>query len=140
MYKKIMNFLIMWFTGGTIYFFIEIIARGYSHYSMFICGGLCFATVGSFYEWLLSKRKNKGITEYIGLNILGLVSGGLIITLLEFITGIIVNVILGIGVWDYSGMKYNFMGQICLEYSFLWIILSGVIVKIYKDINRYILE
>ena len=49
-----------------------------------------------------------------------------IITGLELITGLIVNVWLGWDIWDYSDLPYNFKGQICLLYSVLWFFASSV--------------
>ena len=141
MQNKWIKDFIMWFTGGTIYFFLEIIARGYSHYSMFICGGLCFLLVGKMSRKIsgIQISNNKYLNKVLRY-LICVTTGGVIITLLEFVTGLIFNVCFHMGVWDYSNMKYNFMGQICLEYSILWIILSAVIKKIYDDISQFIFE
>ena len=53
-----------------------------------------------------------------------MVIGSIIITVLEFITGWIVNVVLHLGVWDYTMEPYNIAGQICLAYSNLWFLLA----------------
>ncbi len=50
--------------------------------------------------------------------------GGGIITVLERITGLCVNVWMGWNVWDYSNMPLNLWGQICLPYSLLWAAIS----------------
>ncbi len=67
------------------------------------------------------------INEHISWN-LGLIwqmlLGSGIITALELFTGLIVNVWLGWGVWDYSNMPLNLWGQICLPYSLLWVLIS----------------
>ena len=47
-----------------------------------------------------------------------------IITTVEFTVGIIVNVWLKLGVWDYSSKPYNLLGQVCLLYTNLWFLLS----------------
>ncbi|WP_442914636.1 putative ABC transporter permease [Lacrimispora sp.] len=39
--------------------------------------------------------------------------GDIIVTILEFITGYIVNIQFGWGVWDYSHIPGSIMGQIC---------------------------
>jgi uncharacterized membrane protein len=52
--------------------------------------------------------------------------GSLIITVLEFITGYVVNIKLGLNVWSYYDMPYNIMGQVCLPYTLLWFVLSLV--------------
>ena len=52
------------------------------------------------------------------------VIGAMGITALEFVTGCVVNLWLGWGVWDYSGLPGNIMGQICLQYTVLWVLVS----------------
>lgn len=47
-----------------------------------------------------------------------------VITLLEFLCGVLVNRVLGLSVWDYSAMPVNVMGQICITYSAAWCLLA----------------
>ena len=61
-----------------------------------------------------------------------------IITGVEFVTGLIVNVWLGLKVWDYSNLPYNVLGQICLLYVFIWFFLSPLAI-ISDDYLRYLL-
>lgn len=50
--------------------------------------------------------------------------GACIVTVLEFLTGCIVNLWLGWSVWDYSGLPGNVLGQICPQYCLLWLPVS----------------
>jgi uncharacterized membrane protein len=50
--------------------------------------------------------------------------GGLIITAIEFVFGVMLNLVFGLNVWDYSYEPYNLLGQICLSFSVMWIFLS----------------
>ena len=52
----------------------------------------------------------------------------MIITVAELFTGIVVNELLHMEVWDYSDMKYNYRGQICLTFSAIWAMVSLVCV------------
>jgi len=110
------KYLFLFLLGGFTYFYIEILFRGYSHFSMIICGGLAFIFCGLINQ--LCTFKISIITQML--------LSSIIITVLEFITGYIVNIQLGWNVWDYSGLPYNLYGQICLAYSFIWMILSLV--------------
>ncbi len=132
---KIYNNVILWLTGGIIYFYMEIAFRGYSHFSMLICGGVCFITVGCMGRKILANSKNMlvALPEIM-------VSGMLIITFYEFVTGVLVNKVLGWNVWDYSEQKYNVMGQICLVYSLLWSVLSLLCVYLDIIIRKYIFD
>lgn len=121
--------------GGLIYFYFEILFRGYSHYSMILCGGLCVYFVGYFGSIILDSVKSK-----IKAMLLIMLFGSIIITSLEFVTGIIVNVIFDERVWDYSLMKYNVMGQVCIGFSILWAGLSPLCVAIDILIRKILSE
>ena len=62
--------------------------------------------------------------------------GGTMVTCLEFITGVIVNIWLKLGVWDYSGLPLNILGQVCLPFYFAWVGLS-VVAIVFDDYLRY---
>ena len=62
--------------------------------------------------------------------------GSCIVTTGEFISGCILNLWLGLGIWDYSNMPFNLLGQICLPFSLLWVILSACAIVI-DDYERY---
>lgn len=108
------KYLFLFLVGGFTYFYIEILFRGYSHFSMIICGGLAFIFCGLINQ--LMHFRISLLTQMI--------LSAFIITGLELITGYIVNMKLHWNVWDYSGMPYNLFGQICLAYSMIWLVLS----------------
>lgn len=124
--KQMLKLIILALIGGTVYVLIELIWRGHSHISMFILGALCFVLLGGineFFSWEL------GIVWQM-------LMGASIVTVLEFIVGIIVNIWLGLEIWDYSNLPFNFMGQICLPFSLAWMVLSGIAI-IADDYLRY---
>lgn len=112
--KRYHKEIILGFIGGLLYIIIELIWRGYSHWTMFVLGGICFVCLG---------RINEVIPWNMPLWQQALI-GTAIITGLEFITGCIVNLWLGWNVWDYSNVPFNVLGQICLPYILLWIPIS----------------
>jgi uncharacterized membrane protein len=83
---------------------------------MFIVGGICLLLLGAINNYLPWR---------MGLAWQALLGAG-IITAVEFIAGLIVNIWLGLGVWDYSGLPLNLFGQISLLYSLYWIPLAVV--------------
>ena len=113
-------------TGGIVYFSLEMLWRGYSHWSMFLLGGVCFILLGAINE----------ILDWDTPLSVQMLYGCVIITILEFITGCIVNLWLGWNVWDYSGLTYNYLGQISLFSSIGWYFLSAVGI-ILDDYLRY---
>lgn len=107
---------LLFLVGGLIYFWLEVLWRGYSHWSMFLLGGLCFVLCGLI---------NEVVSWEIPLPIQMLISA-ILITILEFATGCIVNLWLGWQVWDYSKLHFQLLGQISLKSSIIWFLLSGV--------------
>lgn len=124
--RVFLKYLFLFIIGGVVYYSMEMLFRGYSHYSMAILGGICFIACGLLNE-LLSWDTS--------LLLQGLIGSG-IITVLEFLTGVLVNMILHLNVWDYSNMPLNVLGQICLPFSLLWVIIAiGAIIL--DDYIRY---
>lgn len=119
--------LFLFLFGGMVYYFMEILFRDYSHVSMIICGGLSFVLIGAL---------NEGDRDYSVLS--QMVIGAGIITTLEFITGVIVNLILHLNVWDYSLEPYNLLGQVCLAYSNLWFLLSFLCIVLDDFIRSFV--
>ena len=111
--------------GGLVYMGIEILWRGHTHWSMGVLGGLCFVFIGLLDEWF----------EHPPL-LLQMVQGAAIVTMLELITGIIVNLHLGWDVWDYSDMPGNFMGQVCPQFAVAWFFLSAAAIKLENALHR----
>ncbi len=120
--------IILFVIGGGIYAAIEILWRGYTHWTMFLLGGLCFVIMGLLNEHVFPWRLSLPAQTLIS---------AVTVTVFEFITGCIVNLWLGWHVWDYSGLPFNLLGQICLYYTLLWIPLS-VIGIILDDWLRYL--
>lgn len=119
----LIKYLILWTIGGFLYFIIENLWRGYSHGSMFVVGGICFILIGLINE-LLSWETPLWIQMIFAAGI---------ITIVEFIAGCILNLYLGLGVWDYSNVPFNLLGQVCLSYFVLWFFLSlaGILIDDY---------
>lgn len=121
--------MVLFLLGGAAYAWLEIFWRGYTHWTMFLLGGICFVIMGLLNEykipwhWCLLRQS---------------VVSACVITIFEFIVGYIVNIRLGWQVWDYSDLPFNLCGQICLYYFLLWIPLSiaGIVLD---DWIRYLI-
>lgn len=124
---KLFKHLILFSFGGMCYIGIELLARQYSHWTMFILGGVCFVLIGLINEYIPCDMP---LTSQMMI-------GCIIITTLEFVTGIVVNILLGWNVWDYSNEVWNIAGQICLKYSVYWFFLSAVAIVL-DDLMRWL--
>ena len=121
--KKAFTVSILFIFGAIGYYSLEIIFRGYSHWSMGICGGICL--VGIYFIDKLQKN----------IYIKALVSA-LLITLIEFSAGCILNLWLGLKVWDYGALRLQLLGQISLLFSMIWYALSLIIFLLFSLFKR----
>lgn len=113
---KLSEYLFLWTVGGIIYYAIEMIFRGYSHWTMFLLGGICllfFAIQQKAVKW----------QDPFWIQVLRCT---VFVTCSEFTTGIIVNKWLNWEVWDYSDQPFQLFGQICPLFIFLFSMLSAV--------------
>lgn len=113
--KVFLKYLTLFLVGGALYYALEVLFRGYSFLAMAGCGGLCFIICGVLNE------KDRCMTLVLQMAI-----AACGITAIEFIFGLILNVWLGLGMWDYSNMPGNILGQICPQFMVLWFFLSAV--------------
>lgn len=111
--------------GSIGYTIIELLWRGRTHWSMMLAGGISFLGLSKISERL--KNTNLFIKALWGCGF---------ITTIEYVFGILFNVILRRKVWDYSHMPLNISGQICALYSFFWLILSFIFIPISDKIRH----
>ena len=122
MHKMLYNTLVHVVFGliaGVIYLIIELAWRGYTHWTMMILAAVVFVCAGILDE--LDKPLKKWQQVIIGT---------IIATALEFVTGIIVNLWLGLDVWDYSDQPGNILGQICPTFTLAWTFLMIISIKL----------
>lgn len=112
--------------GGGAYGLIEVLWRGYTHWTMVVLGGTLFLLLG-----VLNSR----LPQNTSLLLRGLL-GGILITATEFAAGCVLNLGLGLAIWDYSSMPFQLLGQVCLPYSFLWVILAMVAALVYNSVHH----
>lgn len=124
--KFMFKYLFLLLLGGNLYYYIEVLYRGYSHWSMFILGAICFLFCSVQNQ---CKAWEAPLWKQIFRCVIFVLVG-------EFITGCMVNLWQGWQVWDYSQVPLNLMGQICLPYAFLF---SGVCLAaiVLDDYIRY---
>ncbi len=122
--KDLEKYVFIFLTGGIGYGIIEILFRGYTHWSMIITGGTAFVSL-----YLINKT-----LPDIALLIKAFL-GMIVITTLEFTVGIIVNKIFHLNVWDYTNIPGNIMGQISLQFSACWYGISLIAFIIFENIH-----
>ena len=105
---------LLFLAGSGLYPLLEVLWRGYSHASMALAGGVCLLLINAV---CCEKMKRRSLPARCAI-------GSLIITVVEFLFGLLVNRVLHLHVWDYSALPLNIMGQICLPFSLIWFVLT----------------
>lgn len=111
---KVREYPICFLLGAVGYGLAEVLFRGYTHWTMLIAGGVVMTLF-----CLINKTENLNI-------FLKCLIGALVITSIELAFGLVVNVLLGWKVWDYSDKPFNLFGQICPLFSLMWFFISFV--------------
>ena len=123
---KFYKYMLIFAFGAAGYGAIEIAFRGKTHWTMLITGGICFTLI-----YLIAVNKKMKVWVKWTL-------GGIVITVIEFMVGSVVNIGLGWRVWSYANMPYNLLGQICPTFSLLWCLLCIPMMWICSKVEREI--
>ena len=70
------------------------------------------------------------LTKFVNYPICLYIISVVITTVLEFITGYVLEKIFNLQWWDYTNEKFNIKGYICLKFSLLWGVASLVLMYI----------
>lgn len=105
--QLLFSFLMGYFS----YSLVEIVMRGYTHWTMCLTGGIVMTML-----YAINSRRTMTLMKSCAL-------GSLLITAIELSVGIYDNIIMHWNVWDYSDMPFNFLGQICIPFSAFWFVL-----------------
>lgn len=126
MVTKVFRSVVVFLFGGFFYGLLEVIWRGYTHISMVITGGGCFLILVKLFR---NFPKLCLVSRFF--------ISAAVITVAEFIAGVLVNKIFKLGVWDYSKCFMNIMGQVCLPFALLWGILGAGLGYLTPFIERH---
>lgn len=125
--------MLLWTWGGTVYFLLEVAyktATGHQErisWTMLVLAIiLCIPVERAGYQlpwecplWLQA------------------LACAVLVTLVEFIAGCVLNLWLGLDIWDYSDIPFNLLGQICLPFSLVWWVLCFLFIVVF-DWMRYV--
>ena len=132
--KWVLSALLWMWTGG-IYFFGEVVWKtsqgrpetiSWTMFALAIVLAIPLERFGAELPWEMPLLGQAAICA-------------LAITAVEFAAGLFLNVWLGLGVWDYSNLAGNIMGQVCPQFMALWFVLS-IVGIVMLDWMRYAVE
>lgn len=131
--KQLWKALVLACLGGVLYFGIEAVFKGINgggrlHWSMGVIGGVMFLAVGAINEvvpWCMPLIRQA-------------ILGGVLITAVELAAGLILNLWLGLHIWDYSNLPFQFLGQISLPFSLVWVLLAGIAIVLDDWLRHWI--
>lgn len=126
MKKSIAEYLFLFWLGGSVYIEIELLYRGYTHWSMFLLAGFVFITVGWSNEHIFTWHDKFFKQVFIAT---------IWATLCEYICGWILR-FNGLQVWDYSDVPLNIDGIVCIPFMFAWAALMIVAIVV-DDLIKY---
>ncbi len=130
--KRFGKLLILWFVMGEQYFVLEALWRLFTrgeraHPAMLIVGGFCIVAIGAI---------NQTPRFYKLPVLLQSVIGSLITLVIEFVSGCVLNLWMGLNIWDYSHLWGNLYGQICIVFALVWLVLMPTAIWM-EDAFRY---
>ena len=108
--------MLLWFWGGTVYFLLEVAyktIRGEPQrisWTMLVLAVLLTIPV---------ERCGEQLPWHVPLWLQALASA-VLATAVELAAGLVLNLWLGLGVWEYSRLPGNFLGQICPQFFVVW--------------------
>ena len=116
MNKKISPLTTIFCISGFIYTMLELLWRGRTHWTMFICAGLC---------GLVMAAVNDNLFEFETDYRLQVFTAALMCSIMEFFFGIIFNG--DFTIWDYRGLwgtLHIFGDQVNVLFFGVWIVIS----------------
>lgn len=116
--------MLLWSWGGTVYFLLEVAfktLRGEQEqisWTMLVVAMLLTVAV---------ERCGYQLPWEVPLWLQALACA-LLVTAVELVSGLILNVWLGLDIWDYSHLPFNLWGQICPQFAAMWWLLCLVFI------------
>lgn len=122
--KQIIKYVVLGLIYAILYMTIEVLYDGDTHYSMGILAFLVGLLIGGLNE-VTSRNTSLLVQGFYG---------ACIATAGEYLFGIIFNK--DYAIWSYLDQPFNFQGQICLLFFFIWFVLSLIVILL-DDFLRF---
>nr|WP_326216475.1 hypothetical protein [uncultured Oscillibacter sp.]DAZ27204.1 MAG TPA: Putative ABC-transporter type IV [Caudoviricetes sp.] len=116
--------MLLWSWGGTVYFLLEVVfktLRGEPEqisWTMLVLAVILTIPV---------ERCGEQLPWEVPLWLQALACA-LLVTAVELVAGVILNIWLGLDIWDYSHLPFNLWGQVCPQFAAVWWFLCLVFI------------
>lgn len=127
--------MLLWTWGGTVYYLLEVAYKSLTGHPERISWTMLVVAV---ILCIPVERCGAELPWEYPLWLQALCCA-ILVTAVEFVSGLVLNVWLGLDIWDYSDLPFNFMGQICLQFFFVWWGLCFVFIPVF-DWMRWTVE
>ena len=127
--------MLLWSWGGTMYFLLEVAfktLRGHPEqisWTMLVLAVILTIPV---------ERCGEQLPWEVPLWLQSLACA-LLVTVVELVAGLILNIWLGLDIWNYSHLPFNLWGQICPQFMAVWWFLCMVFIPAF-DWLRWAVE
>ena len=127
--------MLLWTWGGTVYYLLEVAYKSLTDHPELISWTMLVVAI-----ILCIPVERCGAELPWGCPLwFQALCCAILVTAVEFVSGLVLNIWLGLGIWDYSDLPFNFMGQICLQFFFVWWGLCFVFIPVF-DWMRWAVE
>ena len=119
--------MLMWTWGGTVYFLLEVAYKtATGHPERISWTMLVLAVV----LCIPVERAGYQLPWDCPLWLQALCCAALV-TVTEFVAGCVLNLWLGLDIWDYSALPLHLYGQVCLPFSLAWWVLCFAFIPVF---------
>jgi hypothetical protein len=139
MNKNLTLFVLM----GIFYNFTEVTYNAFSGLTIGLTGStsLWMTLVGGFLGVMLEKfSKGQAVLDRKSIYTLRVLAGALAINIVEFVSGSILNLWLGMDLWDYSHEPLNILGQVSAYHAALWLLFTPFVFWLGAVMDHYIAD
>lgn len=124
----VLEYMAVYLAGAAGYGMLEILWRGWTHWTMLLVGGLCVCIM----YWIANRTPLKLWQKWV--------LSAVVITTVEYFAGLVINLHFQWHVWDYSNQPGNLLGQICPAFFVLWLGISIPGIWVCGKFGRYLTQ
>ena len=127
--------MLLWTWGGALYFLLEVAYKTITGHPERISWTMLVLAV---VLCVPVERAGAEVPWETPLWLQALICA-ILMTLTELVAGCVLNLWLGLDVWDYSHLPGNLFGQICPQFSAIWWVLCFMFIPVF-DWLRYAVQ